>query len=307
MQSKNLVCDLSSGMCGEESSEAAVEKINVPSTQKKVQVLYFTDPICSACWALEPVMKRLVEEYGHYFTLEHRMGGLLKSWEGFRDAGNGISKPADVAHHWDEIGEWSGMPIDGDVWLEDPLESSYPPSIAYKAAQLQGDRLADLFLRRIREMVFLEKKNISKREYLLQAAADVGLDRSRFSQSLDERGTILSFENDMELAKELRIRGFPTLVFRNENGSGLIVRGVSSYESYVSALEQLTESPLNRKKNNYSAKDIVEKYHFVSTREVAELIESSIPEALRQLEELADSESIEKVKIRDGYFWRKVV
>jgi hypothetical protein len=27
------------------------------------------------------------------------------------------------------------MPIIGDLWLEDPLESSYLPSIAFKAAQ----------------------------------------------------------------------------------------------------------------------------------------------------------------------------
>ena len=32
------------------------------------------------------------------------------------------------------------MPIDGDVWLEDPLNSSYPPSIAFKAAEMQDKR-----------------------------------------------------------------------------------------------------------------------------------------------------------------------
>jgi hypothetical protein len=25
-------------------------------------------------------------------------------------------------------------PLDGDIWIEDPLHSSYPPSIAFKAA-----------------------------------------------------------------------------------------------------------------------------------------------------------------------------
>jgi hypothetical protein len=67
------------------------------------------------------------------------------------------------------------MPIDGDVWLEDPLHSSYPPSIAFKAAQLQDPKKALAFLRRIREMVFLEKKNITKWEHLQAAAVECGL------------------------------------------------------------------------------------------------------------------------------------
>jgi hypothetical protein len=43
--------------------------------------------------------------------------------------------------------------FDGDIWLEDPLPSSYPPSIAFKAAQMQDGDLAILFLRRIKEML----------------------------------------------------------------------------------------------------------------------------------------------------------
>ena len=47
------------------------------------------------------------------------------------------------------------MPIYADVWLEDPLSSSYPPSIAFKAAQMQDTDKAIIFLRRINEMLHL--------------------------------------------------------------------------------------------------------------------------------------------------------
>jgi predicted DsbA family dithiol-disulfide isomerase len=90
------------------------------------------------------------------------MGGLLPSWEGFVDKSNGIFKPSDVAHHWDNVGMHSGMSINGDIWLEAPLSSSYPPSIAVIAMQNQDEDLAYRFLHKIREMVFLEKKNITK-------------------------------------------------------------------------------------------------------------------------------------------------
>ena len=107
-------------------------------------------------------------------THMYRMGGLLPSWEVYNSGS--ISKPSDVAHHWDEVSVYYEMPIDGDVWLEDPLPSSYPPSIAFKAAQIQDEKKAIEFLRKIREMVFLEKKNITKWQYLELAAKQVGLD-----------------------------------------------------------------------------------------------------------------------------------
>ena len=114
-------------------------------------------PICSSCWGIEPQLRKLKLEYGNNIQIEYRMGGLLPDWN--YNSG-GISEPSDVAHHWDEVSVHYDMPIDGDVWLEDPLDSSYPPSIAFKAAQLQDEYKALLFMREIREMVFLQKKNI---------------------------------------------------------------------------------------------------------------------------------------------------
>lgn len=117
-------------------------------------------------------MRKLKLEYGDQLEVIYKMGSLLPDWS--YNSG-GISKPSDVAHHWDEVSIYYDMPIDGDVWLEDPLPSSYPPSIACKAAQMQNEDKAILFLREIREMVFLEKKNITKWEHIALAAKKTGL------------------------------------------------------------------------------------------------------------------------------------
>ena len=106
----------------------------LPAGARPVKIVYFTDPICSSCWGIEPQLRQLKLEYGPYLDIEYRMGGLLPNWS--YNSG-GISKPSDVAHHWDEVSLHYDMPIDGDVWLEDPLDSSYPPSIAFKAAQIK--------------------------------------------------------------------------------------------------------------------------------------------------------------------------
>ena len=142
METKNnnpLLCDIESGICEIPESSTETVGLSVIPDQQLVKIIYFTDPICSSCWGIEPQLRKLKLEYGHSIAIEYRMGGLLPDWN--YNSG-GISKPSDVAHHWNEVSEFYDMPIDGDVWLEDPLDSSYPPSIAFKAAQLQGQDIA---------------------------------------------------------------------------------------------------------------------------------------------------------------------
>ena len=177
--------------------------------KKPVKIIYFTDPICSSCWGIEPQLRKLKLEYGNNIEIDYRMGGLLPNWS--YNSG-GISKPSDVAHHWDEVSLYYDMPIDGDIWLENPLNSSYPPSIAFKAAQMQDETKAVQFMRRIREMVFLEKKNITLWEHISKAASETGLDAVKLKTDYETKAIEL-FEADLELAKNMGVRGFPTLFF----------------------------------------------------------------------------------------------
>ncbi len=204
-----LLCDINSGICGVESdSTSTVAQVEAKS--KSIKIIYFTDPICSSCWGIEPQLRRLKLEYGKEVEIEYHMGGLLKDWS--YNSG-GISKPSDVAHHWDEVSRHYEMPIDGDVWLEDPLASSYPPSIAFKAAEIQDKQKAILFLRRIREMVFLEKKNITKWQYLEEAAKEIGLDAEQLKQDFDGQAKEL-FRKDLVLAKKWEYEAFRAYFFQ---------------------------------------------------------------------------------------------
>ncbi|MCH5685729.1 DsbA family protein [Niabella sp. W65] len=158
MQQQNnpLLCDRETGICEIPGSTATLPAIDMASIiEKPIKLTYFTDPICSSCWGIEPQLRKLKLEYGDSMEIDYRMGGLLPDWS--YNSG-GISKPSDVAHHWDEVSVYYDMPIDGDVWLEDPLPSSYPPSVAFKAAQMQDHAKAVAFLRIIREMVFCKEK-----------------------------------------------------------------------------------------------------------------------------------------------------
>src|SRR5690606_23094577 len=134
LKNNPLLCDIETGMCETTDGKTATSSNIVQAGKKSIKLIYYTDPICSSCWGIEPQLRKLKLEYGNAIKIDYRMGGLLPDWS--YNSG-GIGKPSDVASHWDEVSAHYDMPIDGDVWLEDPLDSSYPPSIAFKAAQMQ--------------------------------------------------------------------------------------------------------------------------------------------------------------------------
>lgn len=300
MEEKNnpLLCDPNEGICVMPERTSS-EEMELQITNKPIKVIYFTDPICSSCWGIEPQLRKLKLEYGNAVEIEYRMGGLLPDWN--YNSG-GISKPSDVAHHWDEVSLYYDMPIDGDVWLEDPLQSSYPPSIAFKAAQIQDNEKALLFLREIREMVFLKKKNITKWENLERAAKNVGLNAEQFKIDFSSKAKSL-FEEDLQLAKSLGVRGFPTMYFVDNSNNKEIVYGSKPYEFYENAVLKLYPKAVKKEYlKNWEA--LFSKYNSLTAKEYSEL--SAVPrtQAEQQLNELAAKGSLEKQTIKNGSIWR---
>jgi putative protein-disulfide isomerase len=301
-QKNPLICDPEKGICeipGAGESSASIAN----NSKRPLRLIYFTDPICSACWSIEPQLRKLLLEYGEHFSVEYHMGGLLPSWEGFN--GGGISKPSDVAHHWEEMSRYFDMPIDGDVWLKDPLNSSYPPCIAVKAAEIQSRSQAANFLRRIREMVFLEKKNITRWEHIKQAAFETGLDTARLAN--DYNGAALQdFREDLNLAAKYGVRGFPAIFFSDSLNNQVTVYGYHPYEDFEQAIKKL--GPGLNKRVYVSADDhLFRHFSSLTEKEFSVLANITKEEAKTRLDELGKKGKIEKFESKNGILWRKRV
>jgi len=227
------------------------------------------------------------------------MGGLLPSWDMFTSGP--ISKPADVGRLWDELGARSEMPIDGEVWRTDPLSSSYPPCRAYKAAELQGKENASRFLRRIREMVMLENKNIARLEHLEQAAADSGLDPARLVDDYNSRSQQL-FQKDLELRAQYGVRGFPAVFFVKCASNQILVYGSKPYENYEAAIREL--APSAEKKQALAGEDLFDRYPTLTTKEYSVITGVSMQEAEHILTALEQKGAIQKQPVKNGVLWR---
>ncbi|WP_339315893.1 DsbA family protein [Paenibacillus sp. FSL R10-2734] len=238
MNNSNMMCDLKTGVCGP-GDEEQMEMIDFNQLSPKITLYYATDPICSHCWALEPVLNRFILQYGQYFNVKTIMGGLLSSWNGFADAANGIQKPSDVAEHWREVGLHSRMPIDGSLWTNNPILSSYPPSRVYKVIQSKYPGKENEFLRRAREAVFAFNQNIGEDQVLVEIVNQIGLNGEEIvaDAALESAQDLL--EQDFELAGRLGVRGFPSIIMVNEDNKGVKIVGVRSLDAYVEGLEQV--------------------------------------------------------------------
>lgn len=296
-ESKNpLLCEPKNGACEvKNTSEAQAVKLVQEKTQKAITVTYFTDPICSSCWGIEPQLRKMKLEYGDVIDINYRMGGLLPDWS--YNSG-GISKPSDVAGHWDEVSPHYNMPIDGDVWLEDPLDSSYPPSIAFKAAQLQGEKKAQLFLRRIREMVFLEKKNITKWEHLSAAAEQSGIDANALKNAYEAEAKKL-FDEDLTYARAYGVRGFPTLFFADKDKNQFMVYGAKPYAHFENAINKLFS---NVKKTPIQTdwQSMFQYHNSYTVREFSEVSNRSLSEGKSLLEDLAKQGKVRVTSTKNG-------
>lgn len=298
-QGNPLLCDRETGMCETPSNREKGSPAHIPQSHHKlVTIIYYTDPICSSCWGIEPQLRKLKLEYGHCINIEYRMGGLLPDWS--YNSG-GISKPADVAQHWDEMSVYYDMPIDGDVWLEDPLHSSFPPSIAFKAAQMQDHEKAVLFLREIREMVFLQKVNITQWAHLEEAARKVGLNAAQLKADYEGQAKEL-FNEDLTLAKELGVRGFPTMFFMDDKGNSSFVYGSKPYPFYEVALLELAPNAI-KSEHKKSWEDLFAKYPTLTAKEFSELSGIGRMDSEQLLNELAAAERLKKRTTKNGAIW----
>lgn len=296
-----MYCDPETGICEVPGMETEVTDIKMQAGKKPVRLLYFTDPICSSCWGIEPQLRKLKMEYGDTFDIEYRMGGLLNGWDNY--GGNDVNGPKSVAQHWEEAGAYYQMPIDGELWLEDPLDSSYPPSVAFKAAQMQDQEKALVFLRRIKEMVFLEKKNISRWENIQKAAEESGLDTKQLKTNF-ENGAIKAFEEDLDLKTQMGVRGFPSIFFLDEDGNRFLVYGSKAYEKYEEAILKLYPEA-KKQKIDTNPEALFNLHPSYTTREFATLSKKSMEDAESALEELNAQKKIQKQVSKNGPLWVK--
>jgi 2-polyprenyl-6-methoxyphenol hydroxylase-like FAD-dependent oxidoreductase/predicted DsbA family dithiol-disulfide isomerase len=269
---------------------------------KPLKILYFTDPICSTCWIFQPILRKLKLNYDSHVDIEYRMGGLLNNWEDYKN--EKITSPLDAAMLWNDMREKHDVPMIGDVWIEDPLKSSYPASIAFKAAQLQDSDKAISFLRRMKEMLFIEKKNINNWINIEPAALFSGLDSALLKQQINA-SALTHFEEDLEMAKRFDVKVFPTLLFEVDSKIVYTLKGLQSYEMIESIIQTYCPTIC---RNEFLPNDdeLFQLFNTMTAKEFSFLKNIELDESNKRLDILQKKGIITNKKIVNVEYWRLV-
>ncbi|ACH39531.1 MAG: hypothetical protein ACD_55C00147G0002 [uncultured bacterium] len=276
-----------------------------------IEIVEFTDPVCTWCWGSEPVLHKLETRYGEQVKVSFIMAGLVKDITAFYDSyndigGDPVRSNRQIAKHWLEASQRHGMPvkIDGFGLFSRERVSSYPLNIAYKAAQIQDQTMANRFLRRIREASAAEAKLTNTTEVLVELASEVGLDVARFVEDFSSGAAQEAFEQDLATTERYNARGFPTFLVRFA-GKETLLRGYRRYEDFKAVIGLMTEETIIERPTPASEEAIfafIRRYGSVAPVEIATTFDLTGGELASTLASLVLKQTIVCREAGNGYF-----
>lgn len=243
------------------SAEAAraAEAVGGAEVDEDVEVVEYTDPLCPWAWGSEPVFRRLRAALVGRVRLR-RVHCILFDHDD-DPAPDPAAETAWYARYVEETSAHTGAPR--AARLRRVAASSWPSSLVAKAAEAQGEQVAERVLRRLRETVFVLGDPADTLDSALAAArgvpeldperlaADaasgavlrqVSADRAEARRPVPEVLTASGGSPHPGAAKETADGGrryaLPTVLVRAPGGHRA-VPGLRPFEEYTAALEDL--------------------------------------------------------------------
>ncbi|GAK10140.1 YjbH-like, GTP pyrophosphokinase domain [Geomicrobium sp. JCM 19038] len=288
-------CNYYTGTCGEAAGDQREHLIN----DHRVEIYVFTDPLCPLCWGIEPKLKKLLNEYNQYIKVRYVVMPENAS------ARIHEQNQRTLSDLWDITSTQTGMCCDGDFWYENPISVPETPSIAIKAAEMQGRQCGMRFLRRVREALFLNKQDVTDDHVLLKCAQEAGLDEIEFQKDFHSDLAKQALESDLRTKNEMGVSEVPSMIFFNDciEDAGVMISGLHSYDVYEDILtEVLGKTPVPEMKHDLLS--FVRHYSLVATAEIAEVFDLTTKETKSAMKRLQLQQKVECVPVKHGEFWK---
>ncbi|MCT6925895.1 MULTISPECIES: DsbA family protein [Bacillales] len=251
-------------------------------TIKPVELYIFIDPLCPNSFAMQSMLRKLQLEYEHYFSWRYVLSTELTSLNCLSNRIKGC--------------------LSGDE-----LDITHPalPSIAIKAAELQGKRAGSRYLSKLQEHAALQTKNILSHVALTEIAAEVQLDMNEFTIDFGSKEAAHAFQCDLYITREMEVHEVPSIVFFNEHveDEGLKVSGLYDYEVYEHILGEMIQGQLVRQPLP-TLDELFIRFQTLTTTEVASIYQIAEPVAERELKKRMLQQKVERLMTDDIALWR---
>lgn len=273
----------------------------------KIEIIVFTNPVCPWCWGSEAIIRKIKYRYGKQIKFSYIMGDLGDHIN-INDVGLDFSKYNNkMKKLWLEASKYHHMPVYNSSinYFTDHYSSIYSLNIAHKAAQLQSEKLAELFLRRIREATIVEGRFTNQMENLLQLAQEVGLDIESLNKSITEGCAVKLYKEDLKIIKSFHISTFPSFLIRNELGDSMIVRGYQDYETFREIINYLTNNEVTEtihEANDYNINQFIKYFKRVVPVEISLAFDMLINDVHERLIWMENHHQIQITNVGNGFY-----
>lgn len=186
-----------------------------------MQTLYYVhDPMCSWCYAFQPVWSELKRRLGGQLVIQGVLGGLAPD----TDAPMPDATRVYVQANWRRIMEVvPAIQFNFEFWTRcQPRRSTYPACRAVIAAANQGAEVEEPMIQAIQRAYYRDARNPSDTETLQDLARELGLDTKRFAEAFHSPSTHAELLRQIEFSRRLGARGFPSLILATKTGFRLI-------------------------------------------------------------------------------------
>lgn len=270
--------------------------------KKPIEIYVFIDLLCAESWAIEPYLKKLTMEYGRLFTIRP----IISSDVHPLDKGL-FDKPRQLRKIWEKTAKRTGMGCNSNFWKNHSIPSSWDVPLAIKAAELQGKRAGKRYLREVQECLFLNKKNVTEENVLIECAANTELDVDVFKEDLHSASAKKALHDDLQLLKEMDIDYVPTIVFFNQltNEPGIKVSGVYPYDVYVEVLYDILRHKVEPVEKP-PLEVFLAHYKVVACKEVAVVYDWSMSKARKEMKKLQLKQCAKEISAKYGSFWEYI-
>ncbi|EGA64307.1 DsbA family protein [Vibrio brasiliensis] len=202
------------------------------STSNKLY--YVFDPMCSWCWGYKPVWQKITQALQDKIDIQYVVGGLAPD----SDQPMPEEMQQQIASYWKKIEDFLGTEFNYDFWSQNtPRRSTYPSCRAVMAARKQGAEQS--MLAAIQSAYYLQARNPSDNDVLIDLANDIGLDVARFEADLLSEELNQQFMQELEFARSIGGNSFPSLFVATEQGVVELQVDYQSAETTIDQVEQI--------------------------------------------------------------------
>lgn len=215
-----------------------LKKINLHDMLRfmQIEILYFTDPMCSWCYGFSTEIKKLFDEYKERIKIITIPGGLHP----FEVKPTPDYYAEDILNHWRHVNQLTGKQFNFGFFQDNP-GFIYDTAPACKAVVTMNEIAPESVLGYLVELQksFYADGNIPTDVGTFMTAAEkIGLDSHKFREVYERIETDDALKQGFSFTRNLGINSYPTVLLRMDEKYHLLSIGYSPYNVLKANLEK---------------------------------------------------------------------